>query len=90
MSSSDEALGLQFPCRFPIKVMGKQTASFRPLVADIVNRHVMQEHQISLSERSSKAARYLSITITIEAQNRQQLDDLYRQLSGHPDIMMVL
>lgn len=90
MTKSDEKLGLQFPCQFPLKVMGKNGCSLRQSVEQIVQQHVVSEHQVSITERNSKGARFVSITVTIEAQNRKQLDDLYLAFNSHSDIMMVL
>ena len=90
MSHSDEELGLQFPCQFPLKVMGKTGCELQKSIEQIVNQHVLTQHQLSLSERTSSEARFISITVTIEAQSRSQLDDLYRAFNAHPDIMMVL
>ena len=90
MTKSDEELGLQFPCQFPLKVMGKNVDALRESIEHIVNKHVAVEHQLSITERSSKGARFTSITITIDAQSRAQLDDLYRAFNSHSDVMMVL
>ena len=90
MTKSDEELGLQFPCEFPIKVMGKSENCLRESVEHIVNQHVTAEHCISITERNSKGSRFISITVTIDAQSRAQLDDLYRAFNSHSDVMMVL
>ncbi|MBL1432620.1 MAG: DUF493 domain-containing protein [Gammaproteobacteria bacterium] len=87
---SDKELGLQFPCEFPIKVMGKSKYPLRLSVEKIVGEHVADEHQVSITERSSSGARFTSITVTIEAQSRKQLDDLYLAFNKHGDIIMVL
>lgn len=90
MSANDEELGLHFPCDFPIKVMGKNQCDLRGSVEAILNTHVDSTHQISITERHSKEARFVSITMTIQAQSRNQLDKLYLDLNQHDDIMMVL
>lgn len=90
MHRSNEELGLQFPCQFPLKVMGKNESSLRQCVDRIVSQHVLAQHRLSVTERRSSAARFVSVTITIEAQNRAQLDELYRAFNAHPDILMVL
>ncbi|NOX27864.1 MAG: DUF493 domain-containing protein [Gammaproteobacteria bacterium] len=90
MSASDEELGLQFPCDFPIKVIGKSERALQDSVEKILNIHVDTEHQTSIKERHSKGARFISITVTIQAQSRKQLDELYIAFNKHDDIMMVL
>ena len=90
MSRSDEELGLQFPCEFPLKVMGKSNCDLKQTAETIVSEHVLTEHRLSVTERSSSEARFISITVTIEAQSREQLDKLYQAFNAHPDIMMVL
>ena len=90
MTKNDEAPGLQFPCQFPLKVMGKNVDALRESIEHIVNQHVAAEHLVSITERSSKGARFVSITITIDAQRRAQLDDLYRAFNRHSDVIMVL
>lgn len=87
---NNEELGLQFPCEFPIKVMGKSECTLRNSIEVIVNTHVDIEHQIDIKERHSKGARFISITVTIQAQSRKQLDELYLAFNNHDDIMMVL
>lgn len=78
----------EFPCEFPIKAMARADVDLHTLVHDIVARHA----QIigALQSRSSSAGKYLAVTITIMATSRAQLDQIYQELSGHPDILMVL
>jgi putative lipoic acid-binding regulatory protein len=80
----------EFPCVFPIKVMGRREDGFAQTVADIVRRHAYDFHAATMEFRSSKNARYLSLTVTINAQSREQLDALYGELSKHPMVIMVL
>ena len=81
---------LTFPCVFPMKVMGRREDGFAQTVTDIVLRHASDFHPETIEMRSSKNARYLSLTVTINARSREQLDALYSELSRHPMIMMVL
>jgi putative lipoic acid-binding regulatory protein len=87
---SDPGSLLNFPCVFPMKVMGRREDGFAQAVAEIVQRHVADFHPGTIEMRSSKNARYLSLTVTINAKTREQLDGLYSELSKHPLIMMVL
>jgi putative lipoic acid-binding regulatory protein len=70
--------------------MGRRADGFAQTVAEIVLRHAADFRPDSIEMRSSKNARYLSLTVTINARSREQLDALYRELSKHPLVMMVL
>jgi hypothetical protein len=85
----DESL-FNFPCVFPLKVMGRREDGFAQTVAEIVRRHAADFHAETMEMRSSKNARYLSLTVTINAKSREQLDGLYSELSKHPMVIMVL
>ena len=69
---------IDYPCDFPIKVMGKAQQGFAQAVTEIVLRHDPDFQVASMEMRSSKAARYLSLTCTVRATSRQQLDALYQ------------
>ena len=81
---------LEFPCEFPIKVMGRTKDGFAQAVADIVRRHAPDFDAATLEMRTSSAGNYLSMTATVNATSREQLDDLYRELVAHPMVAMVL
>jgi putative lipoic acid-binding regulatory protein len=81
---------LEFPCTFPIKIMGRTRDGFAQAVADIVCRHAADFDPGALEMRTSSAGNYLSMTATINATSREQLDELYRELVAHPMVAMVL
>jgi putative lipoic acid-binding regulatory protein len=81
---------LEFPCQFPIKAMGKTSSKLDILIVDIIQRHVQDIPEGALLSRPSKNGKYTSITITIEATSKQQLDAIYQELSDHPDVLMAL
>ena len=85
----DESL-LQFPCEFPIKVMGVGEPGFRALVVEQVRRHAPDLDDAQVRVRDSRAGRYQSVTVIVYAYDRAQLDAIYRDLSRHPQIKMVL
>jgi putative lipoic acid-binding regulatory protein len=87
---SETASLLSFPCVFPIKIMGRREDGFAQAVADIVSRHADDFHPQTMEMRPSKTARYLSLTVNLNARSREQLDALYSELSKHPMVMMVL
>jgi len=91
--SSDPDAGdspLSFPCAFPIKVMGRTQDGFAQAVLQVVQRHAPDFDAATLEMRASSGGNYLSLTATINATSRAQLDDLYRDLSSHPMVKLVL
>ena len=81
---------LEFPCAFPIKVMGRTQDGFAQAIAEVVVRHAPDFDAATLEMRSSSAGNYLSLTATVNATSREQLDELYRALVAHPMVAMVL
>ena len=86
---SDESL-LEFPCDFPLKVMGRQSDRFREEVLRIVESHAGPLDSASIRSRPSRDDTFVSITCTVHVESREQLDALYRELSGHELVMLVL
>lgn len=81
---------IAYPCEFPIKVMGKTQAGFAQTVAAVVQRHAADFDPATIEMRPSREGNYLSLTVTVNAQSREQLDELYRELCDHPMVTMVL
>ncbi len=81
---------LTFPTPFPIKVMGLRQDGYAQAILDVVLRHAPDFDPATMEMRPSKAGKYLSLTVTIRARSREQLDALYRELSAHPMVTMVL
>ena len=81
---------LAFPCDFPIKVMGRKERGFAQAVTDIVRKHARDFDPASVEMRPSRQGKYLSVTCTVRATSRQQLDALYQELCDHPSVVMVL
>jgi uncharacterized protein len=79
----------QFPCSYPLKVMGLNTEIFEAVIAAIFEKHVSPD-QISYSRRLSRGGKYLSITGTFTARSKDQLDALYRELNDHDLVVMTL
>ena len=86
---NEESL-LTFPCVFPLKVMGRREDGFAQAVSEVVLRHAPDYNAGTLEMRSSKNGRYLSLTVTLNARSREQLDALYQELCDHPSVVMVL
>ena len=89
MSGSDNEL-LQFPCEFPIKVMGRDSESFRSLTLAIVETHAGPLESGRISERPSAKGNFIALTYTIEAQSRQQLDAIYQELTDSGVVLVAL
>ncbi|KXS31751.1 MAG: Uncharacterized protein AWT59_2127 [Candidatus Gallionella acididurans] len=81
---------IEYPCDFPIKIFGLQQAGFAQAVLEVVTKHDPGFAAASMEMRASKTARYLSLTCTVKATSREQLDALYQDLCDHPSIVMVL
>ncbi len=81
---------LAFPCDFPIKVMGQTQPGFAQAILAVVLRHAPDFDASTMEMRNSREGKYLSLTATIRATSRAQLDDLYRELCDHPMVKMVL
>ena len=86
----EEAALLAYPCDFPIKVMGLKEAGFAKHVLAIVLRHAPDFDASSMQMRASRQGKYLSLTCTVRATSREQLDALYRELCDHPAVVMGL
>jgi putative lipoic acid-binding regulatory protein len=81
---------LEFPCDFPIKIMGRRVDGYAQAVLAIVQRHAPDFDGATVEMRASKQGGYLSLTCTLRATSRTQLDALYRELSAHPLVKVVL
>jgi putative lipoic acid-binding regulatory protein len=86
---SEDSL-LQFPCDFPIKVMGRRQDGFAQAVLEVVLRHAPDFDAAAMEMRPSAKGNYISFTCTIRAVSRAQLDALYGELSAHPLVKVVL
>jgi uncharacterized protein len=89
-----EAMGeeslFEFPCRFPIKAMGKADLELDLLVMEIVRRHAPDTNESTVSTRPSKDGNYIAVTVIVEASSKQQLDAIYQDLTDHPHVLMAL
>ena len=81
---------IEYPSRFPIKVMGLNVNGFVHAVTQIAERFDPGFDAATVELRPSKGDKYLGVTITVTATSRAQLDELYRTLSTHPMVKMVL
>jgi len=81
---------IEYPSAFPIKVMGTQSEGFVDAVVAMARQFDPAFDASTIETRPSKGGKYLGVTITITATSREQLDELYRTLSTHPMVKVVL
>lgn len=81
---------LEFPCDFPLKIMGATTDGFVQAIVEVVIRHAPDFDAATVEMRPSSAGKYLSLTCTVRAVSQLQLDSLYRELTAHPMVKVVL
>jgi putative lipoic acid-binding regulatory protein len=85
-----EETPFEFPCRFPIKAMGKAGEDFDALVVEIVRRHAPDLNEAAVTLRESSGGKWLSVTVVIEATGKDQLDAIYRELSAHERVVWAI
>jgi len=85
----DQSL-IEYPSRFPIKVMGANVDGFVHAVTEVARRFDPSFDAATVEIRPSSGGTYLGVTVTITATSREQLDELYRTLSTHPMVKVVL
>jgi len=81
---------LEFPCVFPIKVMGKASAGFQSVILEIVRKHAPEVNEKQIKTRNSGKGNYIAITITITATSKEQLDLIYLELNACEHVNMTL
>ncbi|MBL8504793.1 MAG: DUF493 domain-containing protein [Methylobacillus glycogenes] len=90
LSSSEEETLLEFPCDFPIKVMGESHEEFANLVMGLIQQHEPSFDASRIEMRASTGGKYVSLTCTVSVESKPQLDDIYRALTSHPKVKYVL
>ncbi len=81
---------MDFPTIFPIKVMGANDGEFERLVVEIIQKHATITLEEAVSSRLSRGGRFVSLTVRIHAESQAQLDAIYRELSAHERVLMML
>ncbi len=81
---------MEFPCIFPVKVMGANQEDFERLVIEVIQRHASLAGEHEVVRRPSRNGRFVSITVKVRAESQAQLDALYRELSAHERVLMLL
>ncbi len=87
---SEQDTLLEFPCDFPIKVMGRTENGFENQVITLVRKHAPDLHEGAIKSRESSGGRFLSVTVTVHATSKEQLDNIYRELTACEQVLMAL
>jgi putative lipoic acid-binding regulatory protein len=90
MDDSRKESLIEYPCLFPIKVMGAKADGFVQALTHVAEQFDPTFDASTIELRPSKAGNYLGVTLTVTATSREQLDELYRTLSSHPMVKVVL
>jgi putative lipoic acid-binding regulatory protein len=91
MSSAPTAASLiEYPCHFPIKVMGTAVPGFLETMVELARGFDPEFLDHTVEQRPSSSGTYLGLTLTVRVTSREQLDDLYRALTSHPMVKVVL
>ena len=85
----DESI-MTFPCSFPIKLMGRETNEFRQTARELVEKHTGPLEDDAIESSLSRNGRFVSVTVTVIAESREQLDNIYRDATAHDDVIMAL
>lgn len=86
---SDDSV-MTFPCSFPIKLMGRESEEFRQTARSLVEKHTGPLDDDAIESALSRNGRFVSVTITVIAESREQLDNIYRDATAHGDVIMAL
>jgi len=89
MSIARETL-LEFPCVFPLKVIGRNVVEFEGTVFTIIQKHVPEATRDNVTRRPSAGNKYLALTVTFIADSQAQLDELYQELNRHELVLVTL
>ena len=81
---------LKFPCQFPIKVVGHGNCDLETIIFNLVRTHIPDLEKSAIRVQSSSTGKYISLTVTITAQSKPQLDAIYQDLTANDKVVMVL
>ena len=90
MSETPEKSLVEYPSAFPIKVLGFNVDGFVHAMVNVARRFDPGFDAAAIELRPSRTGKYLGVTLTVTATSREQLDELYRTLSTHPMVKVVL
>jgi putative lipoic acid-binding regulatory protein len=88
--TQEKKSALTFPCEFPIKVFGNATDEFEKFVMDTIYKTLPGTDMNAVSKRPSKDGKYIALTILVNAESQEELDQIYQDLSANPIVLMAL
>lgn len=80
---------LEFPCEFPLKIMGEHHETFTDVILKVVQEHAPDTQEKHITTRLSSKGNYIGATIVVNAMSQEQLDNIYRSLTSHPMVKVV-
>ncbi|KFJ43935.1 DUF493 domain-containing protein [Francisella philomiragia] len=80
----------EFPCQFPIKIMANPQKETVEAILKVFEKYVPKHSEIDFNTKESKTGKYISITAIFTADSKEQLDNIYKEISSHPEVHMVL
>lgn len=89
MTEQEDTL-FDFPCDFGIKAMGESKDNFDAIVVNIVRKHVGDIAEGAVATKQSSGGKFTSVTVTIRATSKSQLDEIYQELNSHEAVKYVL
>jgi putative lipoic acid-binding regulatory protein len=89
MTDANDTL-MRFPCDYPIKALGRATEDFDLLVVGIVRKHVPDLLEGAVTTRLSRGDRFVSVTVNVRAENKQQIDNIYLDLTANKNVLVAL
>ena len=90
MSEQEKETLMKFPCDFTFKIMGRSDGEFEKVVLEIMKKHFPAWKEDSLTKKHSKDGNYLSMNVTVYAENKAELDAAYIELSGNDHVLFAL
>ena len=81
---------IDFPCQFPIKIIGKDCSIFENTVSQIMAKHDQKYSELSVKKNKSKNKNYIALTWVVNVNNQDELDNIYRDLSKDNNVLYVL
>lgn len=90
MTTEEKKSVIEFPCDFPIKVMGHAQDGFAQAIVELLREFDAQFDAATVEMRPSSSGKYLGLTVTVRAHSQAHLDDIYRKLTSHPMVKVVL
>ena len=81
---------LDFPCRFPVKIMGRDQPDFKAHIVELISQHAGPIASADITVRTSSKGKYIALTVTVSAKSREQLDEIYRTLSASEQVVYLI